>query len=199
MGKENITWTDDEVEQFKRLHAAGDSFGLIGSQIGKSRNACISKARRLGLPMRVVTRSLRPEKKPRPPKQNRPHLTICRASGNSNKLRLIETVKADLPTFTCDVVPLNKTLDDVGSGCRYIGGDPIADHPGIYCGHPVYKRSYCAAHFVRCYVEPAQRWGGASPKAHSIHQKIVPVDSGNLSDADQAGADLALASEPELA
>ncbi|MFK4647190.1 hypothetical protein ABIF96_005764 [Bradyrhizobium ottawaense] len=198
-----MSWTEEKVETLKRLHGEGVSFTLICEAVGMTRNSCIGKARRLELPMRVTVKAKNGE--PRPKGQRRPYLRVVRANGDTDKLRVIETVQTDLPTFRCDVVPLNKTLDEVGVGsCRYITGDPLADGPGLYCGHPAVKRSYCEAHFARCYIEPQKRWG-APAKAisrtnlDSIHGKMVSVDSGNLSDADQTAADLALASEPEPA
>lgn len=47
-------WPDERVEELKTLHAEGLSFGQIARTLGGvSRNACIGKARRLGLVARV--------------------------------------------------------------------------------------------------------------------------------------------------
>lgn len=192
-----MSWTEEKIETLRRLHADGVSFALISEEVGMSRNSCIGKARRLELPLRVTVKAKNGEPKPRGHKRR--YVSIVRAAA-SGTLKVVETVETDLPQFQCDVVPLNKTLDEiVREDCRYITGDPLTDGAGIYCGHPVFKRSYCAEHFARCYVEPRKRWGAIPHQAISrtnpdpIHGKMVSVDSGNLSDADQANANLALA------
>lgn len=154
-----MSWSDEQVEQLRKLHGEGTSFSLISEQVGHTRNSCIGKARRLDLPMRVTVKSKNGE--PRSRGQKRPYLRIVRANGNTNDLRVMETVTTDLPKFHCDVVSLDKALSGLNAGdCRYIAGDPSAG--ALYCGHPAVKRSYCAAHFARCYVEPQKRWGAAA-------------------------------------
>jgi hypothetical protein len=199
-----MSWTDEQIAQLRKLHGEGMSFALISEIVGHTRNSCIGKARRLELPMRVTLKAKNCE--PKPKGQKRKYISFLRTAGSTNTLRVVESVQTDLPTFQCDVVPLNKTLDDLGrNDCRYIAGDPVTGGAGIYCGHPVHLRSYCAEHFARCYVEPQKRWGGpgqaiSRKSAVSIHRKNVSVDSGNLSAADQARPDLALASvETEVA
>lgn len=57
------SWSEAEVDLLKAMHAAGDSFSAIRRALaplgGKSRNAAISKARRLNLPMRVPENATR--------------------------------------------------------------------------------------------------------------------------------------------
>jgi GcrA cell cycle regulator len=198
-----VSWTEEKIETLRRLHADGVSFALISEEVGMSRNSCIGKARRLELPMRVTVKAKNGELKPR--WQKRRYVSIVRAAA-SGTLKVVETVETDLPQFQCDVVPLNKTLDEIGrEDCRYITGDPLTDGAGIYCSHPVYKRSYCADHFARCYVEPRKRYGATQDQAisrqtaDSIHGKMVSVDSGNKTRAGQSYGDLGLASETEAA
>ena len=155
-----MSWSDEQIELLRKLHGEGLSFALISEHVGHTRNSCIGKARRLELPMRVTVKSKNSE--PRAPGQKRRYFSVVRANGNTNKLRVLETVTTDLPEFLCDVVSLNKSLEDLSrDDCRYISGDPAKDGPGIYCGQPAFKRSYCAAHFDRCYVEPHKRWGSS--------------------------------------
>jgi hypothetical protein len=156
-----MSWSEEQIQTLRRLHADGLSFALISEQVGHTRNSCIGKARRLDLPVRVTVKAKNPGR--RPSGQKRPYLRIVRANGNTPTLKVIETVKSDLPTFQCEIVPLNKTLDELRSDhCRYITGDPVKDGPAIYCGHPVHKRSLCSAHFDRCYIEPQKRWARAA-------------------------------------
>jgi hypothetical protein len=154
-----MSWTDDQIAQLRKLHSEGVSFSLIAEQVGHTRNSCIGKSRRLELPMRVTLKSKNGE--PKPKGQKRRYFSIVRANGKNESLRVLETVQTDLPLFKCDVIPLNKCLDDLLAGeCRYVTNDP---HDGaLYCGHQVYKRSYCRDHFDRCYVEPHKRRGTPS-------------------------------------
>lgn len=42
-------WTDARVDVLRRMHANGDTFGQIGRALSATRNACIGKAKRLGI------------------------------------------------------------------------------------------------------------------------------------------------------
>jgi hypothetical protein len=158
MTERNVTWTDQQVEHLRRLYDEGLSYALIGATIGMSRCACIGKARRIGLPMRVVSQTVRPTPKPKAAK--RPYVRVVRASGNSTAFRLIESVETDLPQFQCEVIPLNKTLDELrGDECRYIAGDPLKDGPNLYCGREAKPgSSYCLGHHYRVWVRPEKRF-----------------------------------------
>ncbi|WLB49211.1 GcrA family cell cycle regulator [Bradyrhizobium ottawaense] len=154
-----MSWSDEQITKLRALHSEGMSFALIAEQIGHTRNSCIGKARRLELPMRVTLKSKKGE--PKPKSDKRRYFSIVRAAAKGNKLHVIETVQTDLPLFKCDVLPLNKCLDDLLAGdCRYVTNDPRDG--ARYCGHPAHKRSYCRTHFDACYVEPQKRWGAPS-------------------------------------
>lgn len=57
-------WTDEKVEALRKHRAEGYSFGEISKRIKMSRNACIGKAERLGLPKLTA-----PGGRKKPPKQ----------------------------------------------------------------------------------------------------------------------------------
>jgi hypothetical protein len=162
---DSLTWTDERVTLFKQMHEQGYSFSAMGEALGISKNACIGKAARLKLPARRVSVDRpRQKRKPRYPKvkaASKPKLRIVRA-GYGSGLRIAKSVTLDLPIFTCvDEGSLTKTLDDLGvNECKYIAGDP--QEGAFYCGHPIFKRSYCHDHFDRCYVEPLKRWDDAT-------------------------------------
>ena len=42
-------WTDEDIAELRRLRAKGESFGVIAFRLRRGRNACIGKARRLGM------------------------------------------------------------------------------------------------------------------------------------------------------
>lgn len=46
------SWPAEKTAKLKRLHGEGLTFSQIAKRMGKTRNACIGKANRLGLPIR---------------------------------------------------------------------------------------------------------------------------------------------------
>lgn len=166
-------WTDDLISVLIKMHGQGASFIAIGEAIGVSKNSCIGKARRLGLMLRR-----QPNGSPRKPRAKRVKtenpsgkrekvLRIVRA-GYGNGMRVASSTATEMPVFSCiELAPLNKTLIELGANdCKYIAGDPR--EAAAYCGHPVFKRSYCEGHFNRCYIEPEKRWGApSSPGYHT--------------------------------
>ena len=49
---EIVTWTDDRIDQLRKLWDQGLSASAIGRQLGVSKNAVVGKAHRLKLPAR---------------------------------------------------------------------------------------------------------------------------------------------------
>lgn len=143
----NITWTDEQVEQLKKLYDEGLSYSLIAPQIGTSRSACIAKVRRLKLPPRIVTQTMPRAERPSRPRVNRTKLLFVRANGNSNRLRMIDGIETEIePLRTVQIECRNITFDELSArDCRYINGDPLAD--GRFCGLPQRDgSSYCHGH-----------------------------------------------------
>lgn len=164
---DNLTWTEERIAVLCKMHDEGCSFSAIGDALGISKNACIGKAGRLKLAARNDSKKRpreqdaskkRPrERTTRPKAVSKPKLRIVRA-GYGNGLRVASSITTEMPIFTCvDADSLNKPLIDLGTNdCKYIAGDPR--EAALYCGLPIFKRSYCAEHFGRCYVEPEKRW-----------------------------------------
>lgn len=48
-GHEPTEWTEELIEELRRLHAAGLSYRQIAMRLGRSRSAVCGKARRIGL------------------------------------------------------------------------------------------------------------------------------------------------------
>ncbi len=132
-------WTDERVEELRRLWAAEPrlSCSEIGRELGITRNAVIGKVNRLGLEHRPnPTKSRRvagPRRRHIPP---RPH--------NPNP----EPPRFDLGAI-CDLPPDKSEhavdLFDIGPDqCRYT----VQDRPHLFCGAPGYP--WCPRHTTIC-------------------------------------------------
>lgn len=123
MANQNTTpWTPALVERLNAMHANGDSFGVIGEELGISRSMVAGKCRRLGLRFAATARrrSLAPSAKaPRTP--------------HCVKRRVVEP----------PVISLALSLGELRRGqCKY----PTGDRGNFtFCGHAA-DRSYCSYH-----------------------------------------------------
>jgi GcrA cell cycle regulator len=142
-----IVWTVEIIVAFRELHAnkAGLSFSEIAAKLSAafnielSRNACIGKARRLGLPMRDAT----PRKPPKREKKMRVRVDAPIPPRIRNR-----TIGPGI-----DILQLNH------SNCHWpLGG--VEDHPPyLYCGNPAeFDRPYCYDHCKKAYNSPTRQW-----------------------------------------
>jgi len=144
-------WTDERVKQLCELHAANITFSEIADIIGMTRNACIGKAQRLGLPSRLTELSVE-ERYAR----SQAKLMALRARREAAK----ETAKkkrAGQRAFTPYRPRIENDLSDKAlhlefnelesRHCRF----PYGDGPFTFCGHQkLANTSYCEAHFHYC-------------------------------------------------
>jgi hypothetical protein len=162
----NSPWTDElrsEVKGMWANHSAQEiAVALQERGYNFTRNSIVGLLHRMGLTMEQKAEARK--RRPPAPKRKREQKPVLRivSAGYGSGMRITSSVTSDLPLFECvDLPPLNKTLAELGpNDCRYIAGDPLAG--ALYCGHQVHQRSYCAAHFSRCYVEPQKRWRAAA-------------------------------------
>jgi hypothetical protein len=162
----NSPWTDElrsEVKEMWRTHSAAEiAVALQQRGYNFTRNSIVGLIHRAGLTIEQKTEARR--RRPPAPRRKREHRSVLRIvkAGYGNGMRVTKSVASEMPSFECiDVAPLNKTLLELGpNDCRHIAGDP---RDGVlYCGRPIHQRSYCAAHFSRCYIEPLKRWRTAA-------------------------------------
>lgn len=163
-----ITWSDDRVEQLKKLWEAGLSASQIAAELGNvTRNAVIGKVHRLGLSGRAKSPS---SSVPRP-RKTRPAQHMMRISrpvsrGNTALAHAFEMeVEADPVPFD-NVVPMSqrKTLLELTEEtCHWPVGDPgSADF--FFCGgKSLASLPYCA-HHSRIAYQPANDRRRSSPK-----------------------------------
>jgi hypothetical protein len=135
-------WTDTMNRYFARLHRDPKQLSFV--EIAKAmevkfaitmtRNACIGKARRLGLPTRKFGT-------PRPP--------VGRAALKPRKVAAVEAPIAPVEAIIPDVLPPEGlTIYQLREGiCHWPLGKTYDYPPFMYCGCPaLLGRPYCEAH-----------------------------------------------------
>ena len=154
-----ITWTDERVEQLKKLWESGLSASQIAAELGNiTRNAVIGKVHRLGLSGRAKspTSSIPRQRKVRP-SQHMVRIQRPMSRGNTALAHAFETEPEHDPVAFDNVVPMNqrKTLLELNEEtCHWPVGDPgSADF--FFCGgKSLSSLPYCA-HHSRIAYQPA--------------------------------------------
>jgi GcrA cell cycle regulator len=168
-----LGWADAHIDELKRLNDETElSCAQLAVQINRdfgtaySRNAVIGKLARMGL----VAKN-RPGRntigKSRTPRERKPRNRIIQANGNSNRLRIIESVESEPIALRCAAVePLNILLDELTAAtCHYPYGDTP---PFFYCGHATLDgATYCDLHHELCHTQ-ARDSRGPRPDATAI-------------------------------
>lgn len=134
-------WTDEQVEELRRLWDKGLTTGEIGKTLGVSKNAVVGKAHRLGLNGR-----------PSPIRRNEE--TATAATGNKTAVK--ETKKTEKAAVQKTVEKEKKKLftvnDLTSTSCRWPIGDP-KDENFHFCGKEALQdKPYCAEHAAIAYV-----------------------------------------------
>jgi GcrA cell cycle regulator len=157
-----ITWTDDRVEQLKKLWEAGLSASQIAAELGNvTRNAVIGKVHRLGLSGRAKSPS---STVPRPRKV-RPAQHIMRVSrpvsrGNTALAHAFEVELEADPIAIDNVVPMSQRLSLLElseATCHWPVGDPSSPEFFFCGGKALNGLPYCAHHSRIAYQPAADR------------------------------------------
>lgn len=161
-----VTWTDERVEQLKKLWSDGLSASQIAAEIGGvTRNAVIGKVHRLGLSGRGKAKAAtpqRPRKATRAPSAPAP---IAQATPRSN------VVLAPVPVQLVAEPVVEHTMDDVAvpmservtimdlreSMCRWPMGDPTKPEFRFCGARSVTGLPYCSHHSRIAYQPVADR------------------------------------------
>lgn len=133
-------WTEERVAQFRVLHASGISFAAIAAALGNglTRNACIGKAKRIGLVMRG----------PSVPRKPKP-LRIRLYDAGPRKSPMQNIIEQPIYVPQCEPV----SFMDLGEhDCSY----PVTDdRPFLFCGADTHgEHSYCGFHYSIAYAPP---------------------------------------------
>lgn len=143
----NFDWTTAAVAMLRAMHADGAAFSAMGDKLGITRNACIGKARRIGLP----THGNAPINRPRKPRKPR-HITMTSRHYVTTSSR--ENVTDLPPEPVANPATLLQLTDET---CRWPIGDPhSADF--AFCGAmPAIGHPYCGRHCDMAYTRPMTR------------------------------------------
>ena len=163
-----ITWTDDRVEQLKKLWEGGLSASQIAAELGNvTRNAVIGKVHRLGLSGRAKSPSSaapRP-RKPRPAQQM-VRMPRPVARGNTALAHDYQVEMEPDPISVDNVIPISQRLQLVelnDATCHWPVGDPASAEFYFCGGKAVAGAPYCA-HHSRIAYQPASDRRRAAPK-----------------------------------
>src|SRR5690242_15441938 len=156
-----MTWSDERVEQLKKLWESGLSASQIAAELGNvTRTAVIGKVHRLGLSGRAKAPSTAapPPRKARPPQMGR--VSRPRSRGNPALAQAFEVeVEAD-PIAYDNVVPMSQRLTLLQlneATCHWPVGDPSSPE-FFFCGGPALASlPYCAYHSRVAYQPAADR------------------------------------------
>jgi GcrA cell cycle regulator len=163
-----ITWTDDRVEQLKKLWEGGLSASQIAAELGNvTRNAVIGKVHRLGLSGRAKSPSSaapRP-RKPRPAQQM-VRMPRPVARGNTALAHDYQVEMEPDPISVDNVIPMSQRLQLVelnDATCHWPVGDPATSDFYFCGGKSIAGAPYCA-HHSRIAYQPASDRRRAAPK-----------------------------------
>lgn len=126
-----MSWTDEKIEDLKKLWAKGLSTAEIGRALGVSKNAVVGKSHRLGLKPRPSPISGKPAEAPPP---------AAPKAAVKAKPKPKETERIG------DIIDLGPQM------CRWPFGDP-GDEDFHFCGRQVVPgKPYCGEHCSVAYV-----------------------------------------------
>lgn len=165
-------WTDDRVENLKKLWQDGLSASQIAKQLGGvTRNAVIGKVHRLGLSGRAA-----PSKPARPvfkaPRPQRPAVAAPAAPRRISE-PAIQAEAMPTPVRYVDEAPGSATVLTLGAHmCKWPIGDPSSDG-FTFCGRRQSEGPYCVEH-ARVAYQPVQqkKRSGANELARSLRRYI---------------------------
>ncbi len=154
-----MNWTDDRVEQLKKLWESGLSASQIAAELGNiTRNAVIGKVHRLGLSGRAKSPSSAAprQRKVRAP-QHMMRISRPMARGNTALAHAFDVEAEPDPIAFDNVVPINQRrtlLELTEDTCHWPVGDPGSTEFFFCGGKALGGLPYCA-HHSRVAYQPA--------------------------------------------
>jgi len=157
-----MAWTDERVEQLKKLWEAGLSASQIASELGNiTRNAVIGKVHRLGLSGRAKSpSSSAPRQRKSRPASHMVRVQRPVARGNTALAQVYEVEAMPDPVAFDNVIPMGqrRTLLELNEGtCRWPIGDPSSTDFFFCGGQSASGLPYCAHHCRIAYQPVSDR------------------------------------------
>jgi GcrA cell cycle regulator len=154
-----LTWSDDRVEQLKKLWEAGLSASQIAAELGSvTRNAVIGKVHRLGLSGRAKSPSSAvPRQRKARPAQQMMRVSRPASRGNTALAHAFEVELEPDPIAYDNVVPMSQRLSLLElneATCHWPVGDPSSPEFFFCGGKALAGLPYCA-HHSRVAYQPA--------------------------------------------
>jgi GcrA cell cycle regulator len=157
-----MTWTDERVENLKKLWTDGLSASQIAAELGGiTRNAVIGKVHRLGLSGRAKS----PASAVPRPRKPRTHSHMMRVSrpairGNTALAHAFELEAEPEPEQIDNIIPLGQRrtiLELTEETCRWPIGDPGSTEFFFCGGQTLTSLPYCSYHSRVAYQPAADR------------------------------------------
>lgn len=151
-----MIWTDEAVEELKRMWDRGMTTGQIAKALNVTKNSIIGKVHRLCLTARPS-----PIKKSSAPKTDKKTVVAGKTTKNEKNTATAASKQACSPSSSA-AAPLNEEtniplvkLDN--HTCRWPLGDP-RDDDFCFCGkHVKTGQTYCEEHAAIAYVKPGKK------------------------------------------
>src|ERR1700737_1276452 len=169
-----LTWSDDRVEQLKKLWEAGLSASQIAAELGNvTRNAGIGKVHRLGLSGRAKSpSSAAPRQRKARPAQHMMRVSRPVSRGNTALAHAFEVELEPDPIAYDNVVPMSQRLSLLElneTTCHWPIGDPSSSEFFFCGGKALASLPYCA-HHSRIAYQPA-----SAPRPRSRRGSVVVI------------------------
>src|SRR4030095_7347584 len=163
-----LTWSDDRVEQLKKLWESGLSASQIAAGLGNvTRNAVIGKVHRLCLAGRAkAPSSAAPLQRKARPAQHMMRVSRPASRGNTALAHAFEVELEPDPIAFDNVVPMSQRLSLLElneAPCHWPVGDPSSPEFFFCGGNALAGLPYCA-HHSRVAYQPASDRRRAAPK-----------------------------------
>ena len=172
-----LTWSEDRVEQLKKLWEAGLSASQIAAELGNvTRNAVIGKVHRLGLSGRAKSpSSAAPRQRKARPAQHMMRVSRPVSRGNTALAHAFEVEMEPDPIAFDNVVPMSQRLSLLElneATCHWPVGDPSSPEFFFCGGKALCGLPYCA-HHSRVAYQPAADRRRAAAEADAVRRGLV--------------------------
>jgi len=157
-----LTWSDDRVEQLKKLWEGGLSASQIAAELGNvTRNAVIGKVHRLGLSGRAKSpATAAPRQRKARPAQQMMRVARPVSRGNTALAHAFDMELEPDPVTYDNVVPMSQRLSLLElneATCHWPVGDPSSPDFFFCGGKALTGLPYCAQHSRLAYQPAADR------------------------------------------